>query len=72
MRSKDIHHVLEEARSYKNELIGILTQPQHINRAAETIGIELNLSLFMVNPYEEDYIATIEKLAENHYYTRKN
>jgi zinc transport system substrate-binding protein len=64
MRSKDIHQVLEESRSHKNELIGILTQPQHVNRAAETIGIELDLPLFMVNPYEEDYIATIEKLAE--------
>ncbi|MCH9618988.1 MAG: hypothetical protein SP4CHLAM5_11320 [Chlamydiia bacterium] len=63
MRSKDIHHVLEEARSDRNRLVGILTQPQHVNRAAETIGIELNLPLFMVNPYEEDYIATIEKLA---------
>lgn len=64
MRSKDIHHVLEEARSHRNELIGILTQPQHVNRAAETIGIELKLPLFMVNPYEENYIATIEKLAK--------
>ena len=64
MRSKDIHKVLEQARAHRNELIGILIQPQHVNRAAETIGNDLKLQLFMVNPYEEDYIATIEKLAE--------
>lgn len=64
MRSKDIHTVLEKARSYQNKLIGVLIQPQHVNRAAETIAEELNRPLFMVNPYEKNYIETIEKLAE--------
>ena len=61
-RSQDIHQVLQKTRSYKKELIGILLQPQHVNRAAETLGGKLSLPLFMVNPYEENYVATIKKL----------
>jgi len=63
MRSKEIQHVMEEAKEHKNELIGVLMQPQHVNRAAETIAATFKLPLFMVNPYEEDYIATINELA---------
>ncbi len=64
MRSKDIQHVMEEAKTHKETLIGVLMQPQHVNRAAETIAAQFNLPLFMVNPYEENYIATINQLAD--------
>ena len=64
MRSMDIQLVLQKARKYQDQLVGILTQPQHVNRAAETIGETMNLPLFMVNPYEKDYLTTINKLAE--------
>lgn len=63
MRTGDIHTVIQKAQEHRNELVGIFTQPQHVNRAAETLGRELDLPLFMVNPYEENYIATIRKLA---------
>lgn len=63
IRSRDIQYVLETAYAHKDDLICVLTQPQHVNRAAETIGEKLDLPLVMVNPYEEDYIATIKKLA---------
>ncbi|MCH9811844.1 zinc ABC transporter substrate-binding protein [bacterium] len=64
VRSKDIQMVLEKARKHEEELVGILIQPQHVNRAAETIAETMNLPLFMVNPYEKDYLKTIDKLAE--------
>ncbi len=64
MRSQDIQHVMEEAKAHKEKLIGVLMQPQHVNRAAETIAGKFNLPLFMVNPYEENYIATINELAD--------
>ncbi|MCH9621987.1 MAG: High-affinity zinc uptake system protein ZnuA [Chlamydiia bacterium] len=62
-RTQEIHQVLQKATYHKKELVGILIQPQHINRAAEILGGKLSLPLFMVNPYEENYIATIKKLA---------
>lgn len=62
-RTQEIHHVLQSAIKHKNQLIGILLQPQHVNRAAETLGSKLSLPLFMVNPYEENYITTMKKLA---------
>ena len=64
MRSKDIHKVVEWAKANKENLIVILTQPQHVNRAAQTIGKTLDLPLISVNPYEEDYILTINTLAD--------
>lgn len=64
MRSKDIYHVVEGAKAHRDKLIGVLLQPQHVNRAAETIAAKFDLPLFMVNPYEEDYIATINELAD--------
>jgi zinc transport system substrate-binding protein len=63
-RTKDIHHLLEKANLDKKILICILTQPQHVNRAAEIIGEKLNLPLEMINPYEQNYINTINKLAK--------
>jgi zinc transport system substrate-binding protein len=64
MRTKDIHYVIKEANDHRDDLICVLTQPQHVNRAAEIIAEKLGLPEQMVNPYEQDYISTIHKLAE--------
>jgi len=63
-RAKEISALTEEMRKKQTDLLAIIMQPQHTNKAAKILAHELSLPLFVIDPYGEDYEETISSLTQ--------
>jgi zinc transport system substrate-binding protein len=59
---RDLLSLLDKAKA-KN-IRQILIQPQHEARGAERIAKELDLSIKMIDPYDENYLANLRQIAK--------
>jgi len=58
-RSQDITKVVNQIRTEKANIIGIFIQPQHANKAAKKIAALMKFPIYMVDPYEREYLKTM-------------
>lgn len=61
-RLGELSSLVSELKKNKERIIGIFTQPQHTNKAAAIIARDLDMPLYEVDPYAEDYTETIRRL----------
>jgi len=63
-RAKDITQLIKKLKRDQEDIIGVFTQPQHTNKAANLIAKQLNLPLYTIDPLQKNYIQTIENLTK--------
>lgn len=58
---QDLNKLLEDIRTQKVDCV--IVQPQHSKKAAEYIAKDLDLPVYMIDPYSENYLDTCNRLA---------
>lgn len=63
-RMKEVAQLANRLRQERDQIVAILAQPQHTNKAANILGRDLGLRVHLIDPNQSDYIATMEKIAD--------
>lgn len=62
--TRAIVDLTKKIETMKPQVIGLFLEPQHSNKAAKMLARSLDLPTFMIDPYAENYIQTIEDLTQ--------
>lgn len=63
--TRDLAQLFKYLQQERHRLIAVFTEPGHSSKAAKAIAQQFNLPLYPTNPYDANYIETIETLAKN-------
>ena len=58
---QDLNHLLEELKTTPVDCV--IVQPQHSKKAGEMIGHDLDIPIYTIDPYDENYMDTCNRLS---------
>ncbi|MFZ4773616.1 MAG: metal ABC transporter solute-binding protein, Zn/Mn family [Chlamydiia bacterium] len=58
---QDLNHLLEELKTTNVDCV--IMQPQHSKKAAQKIGNDLDIPIYTIDPYAENYLDTCNRLS---------
>lgn len=58
----ELSDLVSTLRQERERIVGIFIQPQHTNKAAKIMARDLDIQIFMLDPYAADYTETIRRL----------
>lgn len=64
-KPQDLTHLIDDLKKERSLVLGICTQPQHSNKASKILAKALDLPIFSIDPYKQNYIETMV-LLETH------